>query len=66
MTGLRSFFDKSVHCKPEKTRATVYTDDLNLTMMSVNYYYHQQLRPALWTGDPDRIKETRLIHASSI
>lgn len=50
MTGLRSFFDRFGQSKAEKTHATVYTDDLNLTVMSVDYDYHQQLR----AGSMDR------------
>lgn len=50
MTGLRSFFDRFGHSKAEKTQATAYTDDLNLTMMSVDYDYHKHLR----AGSVDR------------
>lgn len=49
MTGLRSLFDKFGNSKAEKTQAAVFADDLNLTMMRVDYDYHWQLGP--WIGN---------------
>lgn len=44
MTGMRSFLDKFGHGKAEKTHATAHTNGLDMTLMSVDYDYHQQLR----------------------
>lgn len=50
MTGMRSFFDKFGNSKAEKTHATADTDGLDMTLMSVDYDYHKQLR----AGSMDR------------
>lgn len=47
MTGLRSYFDKFGHSKAEKTNAR---DDIDMTLMSVDYDYHEHLR----AGPTDR------------
>lgn len=47
MTGALSFFDRFGRSKVEKTQATTYTDDMNLTVMSVDHDYHEQLRASL-------------------
>lgn len=44
ITGLRTVLDKFGRSNAERTRATVYRDDLNLTVMSVDYDYHKHLR----------------------
>lgn len=44
LTGLRSVIDKFGHSKAEKTRANGYTNDQNLTLMTVDYDYHRHLR----------------------
>ncbi|KAL1851091.1 hypothetical protein Daus18300_012638 [Diaporthe australafricana] len=44
MTGLRSFFDKFGRSRAEKTQATADTDELDLTVMSVDCDYHTHLR----------------------
>lgn len=50
MTGMRSFFDKFGHSKAKKTHATAHTDGLDMTLRSVDYDYHKQLR----AGSTDR------------
>lgn len=41
MTGLRSYFGKFGHSKAEKTNART---DMDMTLMSVDYDYHEHLR----------------------
>lgn len=50
VTGLRSFIDKFGHSKAEKAHTNSYTDDMNLTVISMDYDYHAQLR----AGSMDR------------
>lgn len=44
MTGLRTFLGRVGRTKAEKTEASMFTDDLNLTAVSVDYDYHRHLR----------------------
>lgn len=44
ITGLRTVLDKFGRGNAERTRATAYRDDVNLTVMSVDYDYHKHLR----------------------
>lgn len=44
LTGLRSYFDKFGHSKAEKTHANTNRDNMDMTLMSVDYDYHKHLR----------------------
>lgn len=44
MTGMRSFFDKFGHSTAEKTQGNANIDGMDMTLKSVDYDYHKQLR----------------------
>lgn len=44
ITGLRSFLGRVGHTKAQRSQTSEYEEELNLTIVSADYDYHQQLR----------------------